>query len=391
VKKPRLIVIGPTPPPIHGVTVSTALVLESPLVHEHFNVRHLDTSDRRAVTTLGRWDIKNVKLGLRNVFELLGLLRGKRGIVYLPISQGPGAFLRDSLFINLAGLSRWKVAVHLRGSEFHEFYARRGRIFRLWIRLTLRRVDSAAVMGESLRHVLEAFVPPEKVAVVPNGTPRLGAELHLRRRKRVLFLSNLLTRKGVVEAVEAAVIVARQDPEVRFIFAGSWESPELERTVRGVAEEASDRIHFMAPVAGREKIQLLLSSGILLFPPVKPEGHPRVVLEGLAAGLPIVTTDRGAIAQTVIDGECGFVLDDPVPARLADRICELIGDRALYERMSHAAQARHLAEFTPEATDGRLVRWLLETAEVSPGPSPSVPEEAHPCPRIQGRRKTWVF
>ena len=121
------------------------------------------------------------------------------------------------------------------------------------------------------------------------------------------------------------------------------------------------RIMFLPPALDEEKERLLLSSSLLLFPPVGTEGHPRVVLEAIAAGLPVVTTDRGAIAETVTDGESGFVLDEPVPEDLADRVVEL-QNGGLRERMAQAARARYLAEFTQEAADRKLADWLTEIA-----------------------------
>ena len=99
--RPRLIVVGPLPPPTHGVTISTSLVLANPFLRERFVLVHLDTSDRRTHENIGHWEFTNIRLGLTNLVQLAGLLRGERGIVYLPISQNVAAFLRDSLFVHV--------------------------------------------------------------------------------------------------------------------------------------------------------------------------------------------------------------------------------------------------------------------------------------------------
>jgi hypothetical protein len=78
----RLIVIGPLPPPYHGVTVSTGLVLANPLLKRSFTLEHLDTSDHRPGDNTGQWDLRNVWLALRTLARLLVRLRGDRGVVY---------------------------------------------------------------------------------------------------------------------------------------------------------------------------------------------------------------------------------------------------------------------------------------------------------------------
>jgi glycosyltransferase involved in cell wall biosynthesis len=362
VSKRRLIVIGPLPPPIHGVTVSTSLVLANQALRGLFDVIHVDTSDQRDGANIGRWDARNVLIGLKNVVDLLRALRGGRGTVYLPISQNTGAFLRDSLFIHAAALRGWRVAIHLRGSEITAFYQSQGPVLRWWLRRALRLVTSAAVMGESLRDAFGSLVAPERIAVVPNGTPRIARKRSGRNEPTVLFLSNLLRRKGVVEALDAACITATEVPRARFVFVGAWEDEHLELELRSRAEILGDRIEFVSPVSGAAKEDLLATASILLFPPRKPEGHPRVVLEAISAGLPVIATDRGAIAETITDGVNGFVLGTPAPQMIADRLTRLLLDEELRERMSRAALATYESRFTQEIADQRLAEWLASVS-----------------------------
>jgi glycosyltransferase involved in cell wall biosynthesis len=354
----RLIVVGPLPPPLHGVTVSTSLVLANPYLRDRFEVEHVDTSDHRSVANLGTWDLTNIRHGVTHVAAFLRCLRGPSGTVYLPLSQNAAAFFRDSLFIHPAALSGWRVAAHLRGGEFRAFYESQTPGVRGWIRFSLSRVSALGVMGNSLQGLFDGLVAPERIAVVRNGTPDLRPDGMPRSPGTVLFLSNLRRRKGIYESVEAARLVLERLPSARFLFAGTWENDTVERALKERCRPFGDRIRFLPPVDGERKRRLLVSSSIFLFPPVEPEGHPRVVLEAMSAGLPVVTSDRGAIAETVGDGEGGFVLRDPVPEELAERICRLLEDPALRERMSEAARRRYLEEFTQEHADRRLAEWL---------------------------------
>lgn len=356
----RLIVVGPLPPPVHGVAVSTSLVLANSALRRAFRVEHLDTSDRRQLERINKWDVRNVALGVRHAAGLARRTRGERGLVYLPLSQGTPGFLRDSLLIHTAVAMRWQVVAHLRGSEFRDYYESRGPLLRAWIRVTLRRLDGLAVMGESLLALFDGLVPRERIAVVANGTPDVAPNGHVSDGRTVLFLGNLRPRKGVREALAAALLVAERRPDARFLFAGEWADAELERELRGVA--AGSRVEFLPVVTGDRKRDLLLSADVLLFPPVEPEGHPRVVLEAMAAGLPVVATDRGAIAETVVDGETGYVLHEAEPEKLAERVLRLLDDDALRTEMAKASRARYLAHFTQEEADLKLARWLDEVA-----------------------------
>jgi glycosyltransferase involved in cell wall biosynthesis len=339
--------------------VSTGLLLSSEILRRRFDLEHVDTSDRRdGRANIGRWDLQNVFGGLSGALRLLARLRGRRGVVYISIAQNVPGILRDSLYIHVAALCRWRVAVHLRGSDLGDVYTSQPAAMRLWMRFTLRRVTSMAVMGESLRGVFDGLMSADQIAVVANGTPEITLPEVPTDPQQVLFFSNLRRRKGILEAVDAAIEVLREWPTARFVFVGDWEDEQLEFQVRARAREAGRQLEFRPAVTGDGRLALFASSGMLLFPPVEPEGHPRVVLEALAAGLPVITTDRGAIAETVVEGESGFVLDDPVPHELAACVLRLLRDPALRDRMSAAARSRYLEHYTLEVTDAAFADWI---------------------------------
>jgi glycosyltransferase involved in cell wall biosynthesis len=349
-RKARLIVVGPVPPPIHGVAVSTLLALKNPVLRERFDIDFLDTTDPRPLSNMGRWDLGNIALGISALGRLARKLRGTPGVLYLPLSENRGGFLRDSLLIHLAALRGWKVAVHIRNSLFRRFYDPQPRLLKFWIRLTFRRTTGLAVLGESLRGLFVGLFPADKIAVVPNGTPAFDSDGVEPDPNRVLYLSNFHRKKGI------------DRPQTQFVFAGDWESPEVEREVRQLAARGDGAIEFLPQVDGEAKRRLIASSWVLLFPVAWGEGHPRIVLEALAAGLPLVTTDRATISDTVGDGEAGFVLPHPDPAHLADRLLVLLRDHELRARMSHTARSRYFKRFTQEQADEVLASWLTTVA-----------------------------
>jgi glycosyltransferase involved in cell wall biosynthesis len=357
-----LVVVGPTPPPFHGVAVSTALALISGPLNNRFAIEHLDTSDRRSIENLGRWDFENIRLALSAIIRLNRLVGARRGVLYLPLSENAGGFLRDSLMLWTAKLRGWKTAAHIRNSLFREFHAAQPRPFQWWIRLTMRHLTSVAVLGDSLRGLMTGFVDDARVVVVPNGTPDFVRPECPRDESLVLYLSNLSRKKGADVAVRTAIEVAKADDRARFVFAGAWESPAFEREVRALAEPMDGRIAFVGTVTGVEKAKLMASAQVLLFPVAWGEGHPRILLEALAAGLPAVTTDRATIRETLSDGESGFVLPDPVPEVLAESVLTLLRDAKLRERMSRAARRRYLEAFTQAHADRKLADWLSSVA-----------------------------
>lgn len=352
--------VGPIPPPAHGVAVSTTLVLQNPYLRSHFEVEHVDTSDRRGIANIGTWDWWNVWFGISTVARFSRVVGGPRAVVYLPISQGIPGFVRDSLLIAVAHVRGSTVAIHLRGGEFLDFYLRLSKPWRRWVRWTLGMVDRVAVVSPRHRYLFGSWFSGDEIAVVPNGTPDPfvgGPPARHATRPTILFLSHFRARKGIVEAAEAAVRLLEEGQDIDFVFAGDWEDEALRTRVMRRIGGWEEKIRFVAASDDLAKKELLASADVMLFPPNKREGHPRVVLEAMAAGLPIITTRQAGIDDTVTDDVDGIITDASPPA-LAAALKELVNDPSRRRQMGAFARQTYSRRFLQEIADERLADWL---------------------------------
>lgn len=93
------------------------------------------------------------------------------------------------------------------------------------------------------------------------------------------------------------------------------------------------------------------------------ESCPNIVLEGMAAGLPVIGTRVGGTAELIVDEETGFVIPPGNPAALAEKLKLLLPDPDLRRKLGQAGRARVKAHFTIEhMVQGRedLFNLLLE-------------------------------
>ena len=93
--------------------------------------------------------------------------------------------------------------------------------------------------------------------------------------------------------------------------------------------------------------------------PSRFESLGMVHLESMAMARPVVSMDNGGPAETVVDGETGFLVPPEDPDALAQRVIALLRDAALRARMGEAGRARVLAHFTA-AGYARAFAQLLE-------------------------------
>ncbi len=348
--RPQVLAIGPLPPPLNGMTVMTAYVLTS-LSAQGVQVVHFDASDHREVGNVGRLDSRNVWLAFRHGFELYQATeRIRPKAVYLPIAQSTLGLLRDSLFFLAARRRRIPVVVHLHGAAFGEFYRRANPLVRAMTRFCLAGTRKVIVLGESLRGVFEGLVDPERVVVVPNGIPDLPPVAGGERQAtgpHIVYISNLSIGKGYTDLVEAAYEVLKMHPSARFTLAGEWARfSESGPIVEGLARlGVADRVSIGASVVGLRKHELLRSADVFVFPPRQLEGQPVVLLEAMSHGLPVITTPRGGIPDTVVEGKTAVLVPPGDPKALAEAISSLIDDPVRRRTMGSAGRSLYEERF----------------------------------------------
>ncbi len=365
---PKVLIIGPVPPPAFGVAKATKLMLESPVLAERIDILHLDISDARGVANMGLLDWRNSFLGVRHIWQLLRLLDRKRPqVTLLTASQGRLGLMRDVLFVWSARGFGSKVVTYLRGSRYADTRANEGGFASVALRSIFKSSARVIVLGESLVTMAKAVYPYTRVAVVPNGCPVAVPETEVGARDPdhpvLLYIGRLGPAKGIEDALRAAAKVAPSVPDLEFILCGEWEPPEYETQMRLLVGDLglSETVRFPGPTSGEEKENLLARAWALVVPS-HSEGHPWVILEAMSAGVPVVATNTGAVAETVEDGVGGFVVPVGDVEFLARRVTELLSDDDLWKRMSEACAQRHRERFTVEQSHAALAEELCRVA-----------------------------
>ena len=364
----KILALGPTPPPYHGVAVFLRQLADAPLPHG-WELEILDTADRRDGSNLGRWDPENLRLGFSHLAELAARCQRLRpDIVYLPISQNVPAFLRDALFIAQARMMGSRVVVHLHGGYFRKLYDNSAAWFREVVRSALACVDGAIVLSPEFLPIFDGLVHPDHVFVVANGCPDPGVwERRAARGENpvpadggtILFMSTLTPTKGIVKLVESLKVLRERRPNVRLRVAGRWadELARAECETFIARESLAANVEFLGNVDGAAKNEFLSGGDVFCLPTFYPyEGQPLVLIEAMAAGLPVVSTRHAAIASTVPEGEqgAGWLVSPEVDAgELAQTLDAALGDPRIRGR-GRFAREHYLRNYTLAACHARL-------------------------------------
>jgi glycosyltransferase involved in cell wall biosynthesis len=369
----RLIVVGPTPPPIHGVSVVTSLLLRA-LQRLHLLAGHLDTTDERPLDNLGRLDFTNVRLGIQQAYGLTRLLAiDREAAVYLPLAPSRWGFLRDALLIAIARLWRRPVYVHLHGGTgVQDLYSTAGPVSRRVIRATTTSVHQVWALTPSLAADCAFLFPHDAVKVLENVaddpldglSPGKPGEPALEGRRggfRILYLSNLLPEKGCMDLLEA---IERLGPvaegwHIRIVGDAPTAAVRVAMTEMAASLGTQVRVELPGVAQGEEKGRDLRWADIFVLPSrYQFEGQPHAILEALAAGLPVVSTWHSGIPDTVRDGQEGLLVPPGDTEALANALVRLAADPTLRSELGQRARKRYESRYTPSRLDGDLSRLL---------------------------------
>ena len=163
-----------------------------------------------------------------------------------------------------------------------------------WVR-TWDKVDRLLVLTDFARSLFaRADLRPDRVAVKSNFVDDPGTR-HARASssRTVLFVGRLSPEKGVAHLLDAWNEAKVGDLTLVVVGDGPLRS--------ALEARAPSTVRFVGRLAGREVTELMLSSRALAFPSIWYEGQPMVLLEALAAGLPVVASDIGGAPETIGD------------------------------------------------------------------------------------------
>ena len=360
--KKKIMILGKIPPPFMGPSIATQIILNSSL-KDRYDLIHIDTRVNKDLTTMGKFSLKKIFQSISIWVKMFSQILTKRpSLVIIPISQSTSGYIKDLIFILIAKLTFRKTLVHLRGSNFLNWMNAASLPASFFVKTTLKMNNGVIVLGNNLRYLFKGVFPDQKIYVSPNG----GDYVFPPSQKNIndisiLYLANLQPSKGIEDLLNAIAILKKENIQnFHLDVVGAWRSKSVEESCKKIVSENNLPVNFHPADAAKKKFQFFANADIFVFAPRDPEGHPWVVVEAMAAGLPIISTDRGAIIESVQDGENGFIVQVADAASIADRLKKLIVDSSLRNKMSVASREKYENGFTEKKMVENLSR-IIET------------------------------
>ena len=364
--RPRVLHVGPLPPPFGGIATYVEEFLRSAVI-EAFDVQNIRSDVVNKLTASG---MRRQALNLVNGLLLCAvfcwsLVRVRPMIVHVQTSSFTG-FYEKSLLALLGRLAGRKVIMHPQGGSFGVFYEQSPRALQRLILACLNLAHCVVANSRQMRQTfLDIGVPAERTTVVENavfvpstsvwetcGAGRPGPD-RPEARITVLFLNRINAQKGAIELVEAARQLRARCPEVRFRIVGPEDPGSQPLGSQIDSETLRERIELTGPIPEEAKDAAFRTADVYVLPS-HVEGMPIGLLEAMSYGLPCIATPVGGVPSVIEDGANGLLVPVGDSDALAGAIEKLAADPGLRRRLGR--NARQTVE--------KRFNWQTRAAEI---------------------------
>ena len=218
----------------------------------------------------------------------------------------------------------------------------------IWARRTLEKASIITCVSNSIKETLIRHGIKNRIEVIPNGAdikkfnPNSNGKIIKEKYKlkwpTLFLIGGLGPRHGLENIIEAAKILEKTKPEATFLLIGGIQ--KYKDFIDQLKKKAGSNVIFTGKVSDEEITSYFAACDIALAPfeesinPKEPFGFsPIKILEYMASGKPIISSDLPWIRELIEPGLQGLLIDLNKPNELADAILKLANDKILMEKM----------------------------------------------------------
>ena len=330
--KPIIFVLQ-TPPPYHGSTVVGKQIKDILLKEKKYQSYFINTNLSKNISDIGKNNYKKyVKYLISLFFLFFYILKFKPKLIYIAITVNGIGFLKDFVYIMISKLFFIDIVYHFHNKGISNNTS----IFYNTLYRIAFKNESAIILSEKLKFDIKSFFNPNKIFICPNAIPNISnieRDNNYNDCIKILFISNLLFTKGILDLIETCIILRKQNINYKCTIIGA-EKDLNQKDLNLLIEKnnLTDYINYIGPKYDKEKYFYLNTSNILIYPSYS-DCLPLVLIEALQFSLPIIATNEGAISDIVISNYNGFIVNKNSPFEIFQKIKLLTENHEMFQNM----------------------------------------------------------
>ncbi len=357
----NILLIGPLPDPVTGESIANQTFVN------HLKKKRIQHA---CINTTGYKNIQSShgKFSLSKIFQFLKVYRNipkiisHKGVIYITIGQTFFGVVKYAPFIIAALITRKPYYLHLHGNFLGHTYRSLSGIKKLIFRWLVGNARGGIVLSESLKTNFRDLLPSAQIHVVENFALDDLFKIDIADKQfktlNLLFLSNLIPEKGIEDFLDALLRLQQKNIPFHADIGGAFEAASENRVRQKMRKIDAKFLEYHGFVSGSQKQHLLQTANVFVLPTYyKIEGQPISIIEALATGNIIVSTQQGGIPD-IINEKQGFIVERKSPVHLFETLKYLSENLESLSQMSQQNCEYAAQRFSENQFGENLLRVL---------------------------------
>jgi len=245
-------------------------------------------------------------------------------IIHMHISKH-GSIMRKNIFIKISKILKKKIILHTHGAEFFSYYNQLKKNQKIKLSNILNKSDAFIVLSEKRKKEYAKIIAKDKIHIIPNfiSIPKT-LEKKSKQLINIITLGRLGNRKGTYDLINALNIIKQLNFEAN--LAGDGDLNTYQKYIDNF--KLTKQIKLLGWISGDNKKELLEKADIFVLPSYF-EDMPMAILEAMAYGIPIISTNIAGIPEVVENNANGFLIKPGDINNLANKLKTLIINKSL--------------------------------------------------------------
>lgn len=360
--KKKIIFIGPFLIPITGNSIVNDVIFEKIAQNSSFQIKRINTSYPEFNEENGKFSFLKLLFYLSSNLQIYKQIGAK--IVYISIGQTYLGVLKNALPMFLAKLFRQKLIVHLHGNELGSNYAKASTFKKSIFQFFLKLPNKAIVPSPYLKDNLLPFLKEENIVVLPNfaADTIIASKKEIERKNyshiKLLFLSNLMTEKGIFELLRALKLLQKKGVFIPTELYGTIDK-KIEIELLTIIDSLGKDVTYKGMATNFEKKRALIHNNTFILPSYN-EGLPLAVLEAMATGNLIITTQLPGLKDILTNSENSFLVKKKNSQEIVEVLENINRNPEVYTDFYKKNYSQILENFTEKKFAERLFKIINE-------------------------------
>jgi len=321
----KTLLIGPFSPPITGVSFANDTLLEG-LRENKTKMDFINFSYLTLKDDLGQFSLRKFFFYTKLYLYLYKI--PSFDVIYMTPGQTFLGILKYSPFILISKIFNKDTIIHIHGNHLWKEYENLNGLKKKIFHQIISIFDKGIVLSPKLRKNLTPFIEDKNIYEVYNFVENnilnnlSIKDIHNKNTNElnIVYLSNLMKEKGIFDLLEALLLLKKKNIKFKVRIAGVIDRSE-KYNLNKLFQQLKEEVEYLGVVKANDKLRLLINSNIFILPTYYAmEGQPISILEAMATGNIILTTNHAGISDIFVNSKNGFFIEKNNPADIANKL-----------------------------------------------------------------------